>query len=210
MERPANPFAASGHELRKQTTTRRARMVTLLLALLLALPVALIIGSILYHAWPVLSWDYIWLNPSDKGKAGGLWAPLIGTFYLVVVSVLIVSPIGVAAAIYLHEYAPAGRMTRLIGLAVTSLAGVPSIIHALFGLGAFVLFAKMGASLQAAACTIAVMNLPVVIAASREALASVPKAFREACWNLGASRWPTLRTVVLPNSLGGILTGVIL
>lgn len=210
MQAPANPFAASPHELRKEAVVRRARRATLALAVLLALPVGLILLVITLRALPLLSWDLLWANPADKGKAGGLWAPLMGTFYLVVVSVLIVSPVGVAAAIYLREYAAESRLNRMIGLAVTSLAGVPSIVHALFGLGAFVLFARMGIGLRAAACTIAVMNLPVVISASREALGSVPNAFREACWNLGASRWQTIRTVVLPNSFSGILTGVIL
>ena len=100
--------------------------------------------------------------------------------------------------------------TRIINLAVVNLAGVPSIVHALFGVGAFVMFAGMGRSLLAASCTLAVMTLPVIITSTREALAAVPIAFREACWNLGASRWQTIRTIVLPNSISGILTGVIL
>jgi phosphate transport system permease protein len=204
-----NPFAPTGHERRKQRVDQVAHAATLGVTLLLALVVVGLFGALLVRAWPALSWSLLWDNPLDKGKAGGLWAPLIGTTWLVVLSVLLVAPVGVAAAVYLNEYAPEGPATRAITLAVTSLAGVPSIVHALFGLGAFVLFAHLGASLQAAACTLAVMNLPVVIAASREALAAVPHAFREACWNLGASKWHTLRTVVLPNSLGGILTGVI-
>lgn len=205
----ANPFLPSEWERRKEAVTRRARGVTLAVTLLLSLVVVALFVALVVRAWPALSWSLLWDNPTDKGKTGGLWAPLIGTVWLVGLSVLIVSPIGIAAALYLNEYAPVGPVTRTISLAVTSLAGVPSIVHALFGLGAFVLFAKMGASLQAAACTIAVMNLPVVIAAAREALAAVPRSFREACWNLGGSRWHTLWTVVLPNSLGGILTGVI-
>jgi phosphate transport system permease protein len=206
---PAHPFLPTAWERHKEAATARARAVTMALTILLALVVVAVFVALVARAAPALSWRLLWENPTDKGKSGGLWAPLIGTVWLVVLSVLLVSPVGVAAAIYLNEYARPGRVTRAISLAVTSLAGVPSIVHALFGLGAFVLFAKMGASLQAAACTLAVMNLPVVIAASREALAGVPRTFREACWNLGASRWHTLRTVVLPNSLGGILTGVI-
>jgi phosphate transport system permease protein len=205
----SHPFLANEHELHAEAVTRRARAVTLALTVLLSLVVGAIFLALVVRALPALSLDLLWANPLDKGKSGGLWAPLIGTVWLVVFSVLLVSPVGVAAAVYLNEYAPPGLVTRLISLAVTSLAGVPSIVHALFGLGAFVLFAGLGASLQAATCTLAVMNLPVVIAAAREALAGVPHTFREACWNLGASRWHTLRTVVLPNSLGGILTGVI-
>ena len=114
------------------------------------------------------------------------------------------------AGVYLNEYARNNWFTRLISLAVVNLAGVPSIVHALFGVGAFVYFMHMGKSLLAASCTIAVMTLPVIITSTREALSSVPMAFREACWNLGATRWQTIRTIVLPNSISGILTGVIL
>jgi phosphate transport system permease protein len=112
--------------------------------------------------------------------------------------------------VYLNEYARDNWFTRVVNLAVMNLAGVPSIVHALFGVGAFVLFAGMGRSLLAASCTLAVMTLPVIITSTREALASVPMAFREACWNLGATRWQTIRTIVLPNAVSGILTGVIL
>lgn len=192
------------------TTDTIAKRLTQAAAFALALPVILILGVILWRAAPVLSIDYLWLNPADKGKAGGLWAPLVGTVALVTVSVLLTAPVGVAAGIYLNEYAREGRARRLITLAMTSLAGVPSIVNALFGFGAFVLFARMGASLLAAACTLAVMNLPVIIASTQQALAAVPMPFREACWNLGASRWQAVRTIVLPNSLAGILTGVIL
>jgi phosphate transport system permease protein len=144
------------------------------------------------------------------GAAGGIWGPLIGTFYLTVLCLLIVAPVGSLAGIYLNEYAPDNRLTRAIMIAVTSLAGVPSIVHALFGLGAFVAAMHMNKSLLVAAATLAVMTLPVIITSTREALAAVPRNFREACWNLGATRWQTIRTIVLPNSISGILTGVIL
>ena len=119
-------------------------------------------------------------------------------------------PIGVAAAIYLSEYARDNWLTRLINLAIVNLAGVPSIVHALFGVGAFVHFMNFGESILAAGCTLAVMTLPVVIVATRESLQAVPKAFRDACWNMGATRWQTIRHIVLPNSISGILTGLIL
>ena len=114
------------------------------------------------------------------------------------------------AGVYLNEYAGDNWFTRIVNLAVVNLAGVPSIVHALFGVGAFVLFAGMGGSVLAASCTLAIMTLPVIITSTREALATVPQSFREACWNMGASRWQTIRTIVLPNSISGILTGVIL
>jgi phosphate transport system permease protein len=144
------------------------------------------------------------------GAVGGIWGPLIGTFYLTVLCLLIVAPVGILAGIYLNEYAPDNRLTRAIMIAVTSLAGVPSIVHALFGLGAFVAAMHLNKSLLVAAATLAVMTLPVMITSTREALAAVPRNFREACWNLGATRWQTIRTIVLPNSISGILTGVIL
>lgn len=206
----AHLFAPTRHERAKERRASTAKWISMTICVLLALPLFGILIDIFTKAAPVLSWDYIWENPSDKGKAGGLWGPLIGTFYLVFVSLLVVAPIGVLAAIYMNEYSRDTWLNRVIGMAVTSLAGVPSIVHALFGLGAFVLFLGMGQSLLAASLTIAVMNLPVIITSTREALGAVPQAFREACWNLGASRWQTIRTVVLPNSLSGILTGVIL
>ncbi|HXJ75278.1 MAG TPA: phosphate ABC transporter permease PstA, partial [Candidatus Dormibacteraeota bacterium] len=177
---------------------------------LLVVPLVLILVDIFVKASPLFSWDYIWQNPVNKGKAGGLWAPLVGTFYLVIGSLLFVAPVGILAAIYLNEYAKEGWLNRTISVAVTSLAGVPSIVHALFGLGAFVLFAGLGRSILAASLTLSIMTLPVIIASTKEALSSVPQSFREACWSVGATRWQTIRGIVLPNSISGILTGVIL
>lgn len=221
-----NPFTPTEFERRKLRVVTRNKWIMFGFCMILVVPLLLIVGDIFIKAWPVLSLDYLWENPSNKGKSGGLWAPLAGTFYLVIASLVIVAPVGILAAIYLNEYAREGWLNRVISITVTSLAGVPSIVHGLFGLGAFVLtmlppinriFAdpndpdsKLEAGLLTAALTIAVMNLPVIITASREALGAVPQAFREACWNLGATRFQTIRTIVLPNSLSGILTGVIL
>jgi phosphate transport system permease protein len=148
--------------------------------------------------------------PTDGMTAGGILPALVGTIWLVGVALLVSVPLGVAAAIYLSEYAPDNWLTRVINLAIINLAGVPSIVHALFGLGAFVLFFKLGTSILAASLTLAIMTLPVVIVATRESLQAVPMAFREACWSMGATRWQTIRKVVLPNAISGILTGVIL
>ena len=120
--------------------------------------------------------------------AGGIYPAIVGTLWLVGVSLAISAPIGVLAAIYLNEYAGDNWLTRIIHLAIVNLAGVPSIVHALFGVGAFVLFLDLGTSILSASLTLAVMTLPVIIASTREALASVPMAFRHACWTLGASR----------------------
>ena len=182
----------------------------LIMTCLMILPLLLIIGYLFYKALPVLSFDFLLKNPQDNMRAGGLWAPFLGTIYLVVVSLLVAAPIGVFAAVYLNEYARDNWFIRIVNLAVVNLAGVPSIVHALFGVGAFVLFAGLGESILAASLTLAIMTLPVIIASTTEALKAVPVSFREACWNLGATRWQTIRRIVLPNSISGILTGVIL
>ena len=186
------------------------RVFLLVITSLMIIPLLLIIGYLLYKALPVLSFEFLFTNPKDNMRAGGLWAPFLGTIYLVVVSLLVSAPIGVFAAVYLNEYARENWFTRITNLAVVNLAGVPSIVHALFGVGAFVLFAGLGESILAASLTLAIMTLPVIIASTTEALKAVPMAFREACWNLGATRWQTIRRIVLPNSISGILTGVIL
>ncbi len=203
-------FGASGLQRAKRLKETLAQLVFLLMTLALVLPLVAVLAYLLIRAWPALSWDFVWQNPKDYMTAGGIWAPLVGTFFLVLGSLAVAAPIGVLAGVYLNEYAPDNWWTRLINLAVMNLAGVPSIVHALFGVGAFVFFLGMGKSLVAASCTVAVMTLPVIITSTREALAAVPMAFREACWNLGATRWQTIRTIVLPNSVSGILTGVIL
>jgi phosphate transport system permease protein len=206
----AGLFTASPLERRKERKEAAIRAVLLGVTLLLVLPVFAILGYLLVKAWPALTPAFIVENPKDFMRGGGIWAPLVGTFFLVLLSLLVAAPIGVMAGIYLNEYARDNWFTRVVNLAVMNLAGVPSIVHALFGVGAFVLFAGMGRCLAAASCTLAVMTLPVIITSTREALSSVPMSFREACWNLGATRWQTIRTIVLPNSISGILTGVIL
>ena len=186
------------------------RVVLGAMALAMVVPLLLIIGYLVERAWPLLSWDFLTQNPTHGMREGGVWSALLGTLYLVTTSLCIAAPVGVLAAVYLNEYAKKSWLTRIINLAVVNLAGVPSIVHALFGLGAFVLFAGMGRSILAASLTLAIMTLPVIIASTKEALASVPMSFREACWNVGATRWQTIRGIVLPNSISGILTGVIL
>lgn len=203
-------FAASNLERRKKVYETVAKYVFLAMAMALVVPVLLILTYLVVKAWPALSLAFIVENPHNRMTAGGLWAPLVGTFFLVLLSLLVATPVGILAGVYLNEYARDNWFTRTVNLAVMNLAGVPSIVHALFGVAAFVLFAGMGRSLMAASCTLAVMTLPVIITSTREALAAVPMAFREACWNLGATRWQTIRTIVLPNSISGILTGVIL
>jgi len=206
----AGRFAKTPHGLRKERTEALAKAVFGLMASAMILPLLLIVGYLVVLAWPALGWEFLVDVPKNGMRDGGIWPAFVGTLYLVGISLVVSTPIGVLAAIYLNEYAKDGWFNRLVNLAVINLAGVPSIVHALFGLGAFVYAAKFGYSILSASLTLAIMTLPVIIASTREALASVPMAFREACWNVGATRWQTIRTVVLPNSISGILTGVIL
>ncbi len=207
---PQEMFTETPIDRQKRRIEGIMRVFLLVITSMMILPLLLIIGYLLYKALPVLSFEFLFTNPKDNMRAGGLWAPFLGTIYLVVVSLLVSAPIGVFAAVYLNEYARENWFTRITNLAVVNLAGVPSIVHALFGVGAFVLFAGLGESILAASLTLAIMTLPVIIASTTEALKAVPMSFREACWNLGATRWQTIRRIVLPNSISGILTGVIL
>jgi phosphate transport system permease protein len=206
----ASRFTKTDFVRKKERRERVARFIFGAMALLMILPLALIVGYLLIRALPVLSFDFLFKVPIRGMRAGGIWPALLGTIYLVLISLAVATPIGVLAAVYLNEYARENWFTRVVNLAVVNLAGVPSIVHALFGLGAFVVFAGIGRSVLAASLTLAIMTLPVIITSTKEALASVPRSFREACWNMGASRWQTIRTIVLPNAISGILTGVIL
>jgi len=205
-----NLFQASSLNRRNDRVQGLYRNLFGLMTLLLILPVLVILGMLIYRGGSALSMDFLFTHPTDGMTAGGLFPALVGTVWLVSVALLISVPIGIAAAIYLSEYASDNWFTRIINLAIINLAGVPSIVHALFGVGAFVIFFGFGTSILAASLTLAIMTLPVVIVATRESLQAVPLAFREACWNMGATRWQTIRRVVLPNAVTGILTGVIL
>jgi len=209
---PGKPlmFAATPLNTRNHRLQWLFRALFGLMTLILVVPVGIIFSVLLVKGGPAISFEFLFSYPSDGMTAGGIWPALVGTMWLVAVSLIASVPVGVAAAIYLSEYAPDNWLTRGINLAIINLAGVPSIVHALFGVGAFVIFAGFGTSILAASLTLAVMTLPLVIVATRESLQAVPMAFREACWNMGATRWQTIRTVVLPNAISGILTGVIL
>jgi len=205
-----SPFSITDQDRRNQKTQRLARVLFLLMTVILVVPVLIIMGLLISKGSPALSLEFLFESPKNGMTEGGIFPALIGTLWIVGVALLGSVPVGVAAAIYLSEYAPDNWLTRLINLAIINLAGVPSIVHALFGMGAFVLFFQFGTSILAAGLTLAVMTLPVVIVSTRESLQAVPQAFREASWSLGATRWQTIRHVVLPNSGSGILTGIIL
>ena len=210
LPQPVRRFARSPQVRRKERAEAVAHFVFAAMAAAMVLPLVAIVLHLVVLAWPSLSWQFLVDVPRRGMTTGGIWPAFVGTLYLVGLSLAISAPIGVLAAVYLNEYAKDNWLNRAVQLAVINLAGVPSIVHALFGLGAFVYAARFGYSILAASLTLAIMTLPVIIASTREALASVPTSFREACWNVGATRWQTIRAVVLPNSISGILTGVIL
>lgn len=202
-------FKPSNHLLKKEIRENNLRGALSLMTFFLFLPALIIMFWLFIKGFPVLSIDFLIQDPIRGMTAGGIFPTIVGTFWLVIISVLVSCPLGVLAALYLSEYAKDGKRTRIIRLAILNLAGVPSIVHALFGLGAFVLFLHMGTSILAASFTLAVMNLPVIITSTLESLKAVPHSFREASWNVGASKLQTIRHIVLPNSFPGILTGLV-
>jgi phosphate transport system permease protein len=203
-------FEASELNIRNRKVEQLFKILFLLMTGLLILPVAIILAILTYKGSSVINLTFLFTSPTEGMTAGGIFPALIGTIWLVSVALLFSVPLGVAAAIYLSEYARDTWFTRIINLAIINLAGVPSIVHALFGVGAFVLFFRFGTCILAASLTLGIMTLPVVIVSTWNALKAVPMAFREACWNMGATKWQTIRKIVLPNSVSGILTGIIL
>jgi phosphate transport system permease protein len=203
-------FVQTAQSRRRRRSERLAKSVFLLMAVAMVVPLLLLLSYLVVRAWPSLNLNFVLDVPRRGMTEGGIWPALVGTVYLVLIALAFSAPLGVLAAVYLNEYAKDNWFHRVINLAVINLAGVPSIVHALFGLGAFVYAAKFGFSILSAALTLGIMTMPVVITSTREALNAVPHSFREACWNVGATRWQTIRRIVLPNSISGILTGVIL
>ena len=181
-----------------------------LLALITVLPIIGVIVYILVRGLPIISWEFLTGFPRDGMRAGGILPAIVGTFYLTIGTAIVSVPLGVAAGIYMAEYARDNRWTRLIRIAIINLAGIPSVVYGLFGLGLFVLFLGFGTSILASCLTLGIMTLPVIITTTEEALRSVPYAFRVVSLSLGATRWQTIWRIVLPQSLPGILTGVIL
>ncbi len=177
---------------------------------LTVLPIILVLTYIVAKGAPAISWEFITGFPRDGMRAGGILPAIVGTFYLTLGTAIVAVPLGLGAAIYLSEYAPENRWTRLIRIAIVNLSGIPSVVYGLFGLGLFVLFLHFGTSILAGSLTLSIMTLPVIISTSEEALRSIPQSFRVVSVSLGATRWQTIRRIVLPQALPGILTGVIL
>lgn len=173
-------------------------------------PTVLVIGLLVARGISALTPEFLFAFPTNGMRSGGIFPAIVGTLYLVVGTIVFSVPLGVLAAIYLSEYAKPNALTRLIRLSIVNLAGVPSIVYGLFGFGVFVLLLRFGASLLSGSLTLALLVLPVIIVAAEEALRSVPQTFREASLALGATKWQTVRRVVLPNALSGIITGMVI
>jgi len=172
--------------------------------------VAVIVVVIFVRGLPAINWAFLTQAPTMGMREGGIFPAIVGTLYLALGTILCALPLGIFAAIYLTEYANQNVLTRWIRLSIFNLAGVPSVVYGLFGVGLFVIFLKFGASIVAGSLTLAIMVLPVIVTASEEALLSVPHSFREASLALGATKWQTIWKVVLPSAIPGILTGAIL
>ena len=178
--------------------------------LFVVVPVLLVMYFIISRGWRSMSWSFLSTMPAEGGVSGGISGPIIGTLILVTCTIGIALPLGLLSAIYLSEYAKPNLFTRVIRLAIVNLAGVPSIVYGLFGVGIFLLFLKMQPSILVASMTLALLILPVLIVGAEEALRSVPQGFRDASLALGATKWQTVQRIVLPNALPGIITGTIL
>lgn len=181
----------------------------LAVAFAISLLVVLIV-DIIIDGLPRLDWSFFTSFPSRKAEKAGIAAALVGSLYLMVITIIIALPLGLGAAIYLEEYARPGRLTRLIEININSLAGVPSIIYGILGLQLFVRLFRLERSLLAGGLTLALLVLPIVIISSREAIRRVPASLRQAAFALGASRWEVVRDHVIPSAFPGVLTGCIL
>ncbi len=181
-----------------------------LITFLVVAPILLVVGSIVVQGIGALNWEFLTAMPRDGMKAGGIMPAIAGTLLLTLGTALVAIPVGVGGAIYLSEYARDRWLTRMIRLAIINLAGIPSIVYGLFGLGLFVLFLQLGTSIIAGSLTLAIMTLPVIISAAEEALRAVPTEFRTVNASLGGTRWQGIQRIVLPQALPGIITGVIL
>lgn len=181
-----------------------------LVTVIVVAPILFVIGAIAARGIGAFNWEFITAMPREGMKAGGIFPAIVGTLLLTLGTALAAIPVGVGGAIYLSEYARDTWLTRAIRLAIINLAGVPSVVYGLFGLGLFVLFMQFGTSIIAGSLTLAIMTLPIIISTTEEALRAVPTEFRTVSASLGGTRWQGIRQVVLPQALPGIITGVIL
>lgn len=196
--------------LSRQQTQKVATFLITTVATLVVIPVLLIILTIFYNGMSAISWEFLTQPPRNGMTEGGIMPAILGTILLTLGTAVAAIPLGIGAAIYLAEYAGDNVLTRTIRLAIVNLAGIPSIVYGLFGLGMFVLFFQFGTSILAGSLTLGLMTLPIVISTAEEAILTVPQAFRTVSYSVGATRWQTIRHQVLPNAMPGIITGIIL
>jgi phosphate transport system permease protein len=210
MPDPVKRSPSRSYAVRRYTIQRLGFAVLVVAALLVVVPILFVLGAIVLRGLAAIDWEFLTAMPRDGMKAGGIFPALIGTLLLTIGTALVAIPIGVGGAIYLAEYARDNWLTRAIRLAMVNLAGIPSVVYGLFGLGLFVLFLQFGTSLLAGSLTLAIMTLPVIISTAEEALRAVPVEFRTVSASLGGTRWQGIRNIVLPQALPGIITGIIL
>ena len=194
----------------RQLSQRAAFSLIIIATIIVVIPVLFIVLQIIINGAGAISWDFLTQAPSQAGKAGGILPAIVGTFYLMLGTIVFALSLGVMAGIYLAEYAKENWLTRSINLAIVNLAGVPSIVYGLFGLGIFVLLFNFGMSLLSASLTLACQALAMTVTTSREAILAVPREYREGSLAIGATRWQTIRHLVLPQALPGIITGAVL
>ncbi len=194
----------------RQQTQRVAAISLTIAAAVAVVPIIIVIAFLFVNGLQAISWEFLTQPPSNGMTEGGIMPAILGTIVLTLGTAIAAIPLAVGAAIYLAEYAGDNRITRAIRLAIVNLAGIPSIVYGLFGLGVFVLFLNFGTSIVAGSLTLGLMTLPVVISTSEEAILAVPAEFRIVSLSLGATKWQTIRNQVLPHALPGIITGVIL
>lgn len=195
---------------RRQLTQRTAFSLLIVATIIIVIPVLVIILQIIINGSGAINWEFLSQAPSQAGRTGGIFPAILGTFYLMLGTIIFALPLGMMAGIYLSEYARDNWLTRVINLAIVNLAGVPSVVYGLFGLGIFVLTFRFGMSLLSASLTLACQALAMTVTASREAILAVPKEYREGSLAVGVTRWQTIRHIVLPQALPGIITGAVL
>ncbi len=206
----ASPRPANRNTARRYAVQRAGFVLLALAAVAVVVPILFVIGAIVVNGLGAISWEFLTAMPRDGMKAGGIFPAIVGTLLLTAGTALVAIPVGVGGAIYLSEYARDTWLTRTIRLAIVNLAGIPSVVYGLFGLGLFVLFLGFGTSIVAGSLTLAIMTLPVIISTAEEALRAVPVEFRTVNASLGGTRWQGIRNIVLPQALPGIITGIIL
>ncbi len=194
----------------RQAIQRLGFAVLTIVAVLVVAPIFLVVAVVVFRGLQGISWEFLTAMPRDGMKAGGIFPAIVGTLLLTSGTALVAVPMGLGGAIYLSEYAHDNWLTRAVRLALVNLAGIPSIVYGLFGLGLFVLFLRLGTSVVAGSLTLAMMTIPVIISTAEEALRAVPTEFRTVNLSLGGSRWQGIRRIVLPQALPGITTGIIL